>query len=96
VFRLRPGPATLASLAPIGRDAFRLVLAEGEILNDEPMPSVEMPYGTFRPDGGVRACLDAWLRAGGTHHQCLLPGRRAGRWKRFADMIGIEVASATG
>ncbi|NBC94951.1 MAG: arabinose isomerase [Deinococcus-Thermus bacterium] len=96
VFRIRPGPVTLASLAPIGRDAFRLVLAEGEILDDAPMPSVEMPYGTFRPDGGVRSCLDAWLRAGGTHHQCLLPGRQAGRWRRFAAMIGVEVASTTG
>ena len=34
-----------------------------------------MPYGFFRPTRGVRACMDAWLRAGGPHHQVLNRGR---------------------
>ena len=35
--------------------------------------------GIFRPDSGVRGCMDAWLRLGGPHHQVLNPGRHGGR-----------------
>ena len=46
-------------------------------------PSLEMPYGHFRPDSGVRACLDAWLRNGGPHHQVMHLGRRLETWRVF-------------
>ena len=46
-------------------------------------PALEMPYGFFRPDTGVRACMDAWLRLGGPHHQVLNPGRHADAWRVF-------------
>ncbi|NWG18562.1 MAG: L-fucose/L-arabinose isomerase family protein [Chloroflexi bacterium] len=91
LFRLQPGPATLVSLAPVGRDQFHLVIAEGEIIPDSPvMPILEMPYGEFRPTTGVRACLDGWLKAGGTHHLCMNPGHHAARWTLFAEMLGIR------
>ena len=93
LFRLEPGPATLVSLAPIGSDQFRLVIAEGEIIPDSPvMPALEMPYGEFRPRSGVRECLNGWLRAGGTHHLCMNQGHHAARWTLFAEMAGIEHA----
>ena len=49
------------------------------MLDTEELPSLEMPYGQFRPDSGVRACLDAWLRLGGPHHQVMHLGRRSRR-----------------
>jgi L-arabinose isomerase len=53
-----------------------------------------MPYGFFRPDSGVRACMDAWLRLGGPHHQVLNPGRQAPAWRTFCELAGLEFAVA--
>src|SRR3954469_8571605 len=53
LFQYATGPATLATLVALeGR--FRLVVAEGEILDTEELPALEMPYGSFKPDSGVR------------------------------------------
>jgi L-arabinose isomerase len=92
VFQYAPGPATLATLVSLGGEAFRLVVAEGEVLDAEELPALEMPYGRFRPDVGVRACLDAWLRLGGPHHQVLNRGRHAEDWRAFCELSGIEFA----
>ena len=94
LFHYAPGPATLATLTPLGRDRFRLLAAEGEILDAAELPALEMPYGRFRPDRGVRACMDTWLRLGGPHHQILNPGRQAAAWSVFSELAGIEFASA--
>ena len=94
LFQYEIGPVTLASLFALPQDRFRLVVSEGEILDSEELPGLEMPYGFFRPKGGVRACADAWLRAGGPHHQVLNLGHRAPDWRRFCDAAGIEFASA--
>ena len=91
LFMAEPGPATLVSLAPLGKDEYRLVVANGEILDTEELPNVEMPYFHFRPDSGVRDCLDGWLENGGTHHQCLHLGDVSRRWDMLGDMAGIEV-----
>jgi L-arabinose isomerase len=91
LFMAEPGPATLVSLAPTGGEEFRLVVANGEILDTEELPNVEMPYFHFQPDSGVRDCLDGWLENGGTHHQCLHLGDVSRRWEMFADMSDVEV-----
>jgi L-arabinose isomerase len=94
LFQYRPGPATLATLAAVGDERFRLVVAEGEVLDGDELPALEMPYGLFRPDTGVRQCMDAWLRFGGPHHQVLNPGRQAAAWRLFCEATGIELAVA--
>jgi len=91
LFRAEPGPATLVSLAPIGGDEYRLVVANGEILDTDELPNVEMPYFHFRPDSGVRDCLDGWLDNGGTHHQCLHLGDVSRRWEMWGDMVDVDV-----
>ncbi|MGH8869760.1 MAG: L-fucose/L-arabinose isomerase family protein [Actinomycetes bacterium] len=90
VFRLRPGPATLASLVSLGGERFRLVVCEGEVLDSQVLPALEMPYGQFRPDTGVRACMDAWLANGGTHHMVMNLGRCAADWRVFCQLAGID------
>jgi L-arabinose isomerase len=92
LFQYRPGPATLATLLSLGGTDFRLVVAEGEVLDTEELPQLEMPYGNFRPARGVRECMNAWLRAGGPHHQVLNPGHRAADWEVFCELTGIELA----
>jgi L-arabinose isomerase len=94
LFQYRTGPATLATLVSLGGDRFRLVVSEGEILDTDELPALEMPYGFFRPDSGLRDCMNAWLRLGGTHHQVLNPGREAGAWHIFCELAGVEFASA--
>jgi L-arabinose isomerase len=94
LFQYATGPATLATLVALeGR--FRLVVAEGEILDTEELPALEMPYGSFKPDSGVRACMNRWLRLGGPHHQVLNPGHRAADWEVFCELAGIELAVAS-
>jgi L-arabinose isomerase len=93
VFRYRPGPATLATLVALGGERFRLVVSEGEVLDTDELPALEMPYGFFRPDSGVRAAMDAWLRLGGPHHQVLNPGRHTAAWRAFAELAGVELCT---
>ena len=52
LFRYRVGAATLATLVALGDERFRLVVSEGEILDTDELPGLEMPYGFFRPDIG--------------------------------------------
>jgi L-arabinose isomerase len=92
LFQYATGPATLATLVSLGGERFRLVVSEGEILDTEELPALEMPYGHFRPDTGVRACMDAWLKLGGPHHQVLNPGRTVAAWGSFCELAGIELA----
>jgi L-arabinose isomerase len=94
LFQYRTGPATLATLVSLDGDRFRLVVSEGEILDTDELPALEMPYGFFRPDSGLRECINAWLKLGGPHHQVLNPGRQADAWRIFAELAGIEFRAA--
>lgn len=94
LFQYRTGPATLATLVSLGGERFRLLVSEGEVLETDVLPNLEMPYGHFRPDSGVRDCMDAWLRLGGPHHQVLNPGRHAHAWRTFSELAGLEFAVA--
>jgi L-arabinose isomerase len=91
LFQYASGPATLATLFSVGGERFRLVVAEGEVLERDELPKLEMPYGFFRPRSGVRECMNAWLRLGGPHHQVLNPGHFAASWEVFGELAGIEV-----
>ncbi|HLR24578.1 MAG TPA: L-fucose/L-arabinose isomerase family protein [Fodinibius sp.] len=90
VFRTEPGPATLASLVHLVGEQFRLVVAQGEVLDTQKYPTIEMPYFHFKPDSGLRSCNDGWLKAGGTHHQTLLIGDQRRKWQMLCRILGIE------
>ncbi len=90
LFQYQPGPATLAALVSLEGERFRLVVAEGENLDSQELPALEMPYGQFRPASGVRACLNGWLAAGGPHHEVMNLGHHAADWKVFCQLSGIE------
>jgi L-arabinose isomerase len=90
LFQYQPGPATLATLVSLGNTRFRMVVAEGENLDSQVLPALEMPYGQFRPDTGVRDCLNAWLANGGPHHEVMNLGRHAASWRVFCQLAGIE------
>jgi L-arabinose isomerase len=90
LFQYQPGPATLATLVSLEGERFRLVVAEGENLDSQELPALEMPYGQFRPSSGVRACLTGWLAAGGPHHEVMNLGHHAADWQVFCQLAGIE------
>jgi len=90
LFQYQPGPATLATLVSLEGERFRLVIAEGENLDTQELPALEMPYGQFRPASGVRACLNGWLAAGGPHHEVMNLGHHAASWRGFCTLAGIE------
>lgn len=92
LFQAQPGPATLASLVPVTGEHYRLVVTQGEILDTEELPAVEMPYFFYRPQSGPKNCLNGWLRNGGTHHQVLHLGDVRARWQAFCTFLGIEYA----
>ncbi len=94
LFQYATGPVTLATLISLGGERFRLLVSEGEILDTDVLPALEMPYGFFRPASGVRDCMNAWLRLGGPHHQVLNPGHRSGDWRIFCELAGIEFTAA--
>jgi L-arabinose isomerase len=94
LFQYRPGPATLAAILSLPGDKFRLVVAEGEIIDSEDLPALEMPYGFFRPTCGLRACANAWLKLGGPHHQVLSAGHTTEEWRLFCEAAGIELTLA--
>jgi L-arabinose isomerase len=90
VFSAQPGPATLVSLAAIEGAHYHLVVLKGQILDTEVLADVPMPYFNLRPQSGIRRSMDAWLKAGGTHHQVLNLGNHARRWQMLCDLLGIE------
>nr|AFV95057.1 L-arabinose isomerase [Thermoanaerobacterium saccharolyticum] len=90
VFMAQPGVATLASLVSLEGERYRLVVSKGEILDTEEAKNIEMPYFHFKPENGVRACLNGWLKNGGTHHQCLTLGDTTMRWKLLCELLDIE------
>jgi len=90
LFRIQPGPATLASLVSLGGERFRMVVAEGEVLDSQKLPALEMPYGQFRPATGMKQCMNNWLRYGGTHHMVMNLGHIGADWEVFCDLAGVE------
>src|SRR5258708_10151124 len=44
LFQYQPGPATLATLVPLCGQRFPLVVAEGENLDSQERPALELPY----------------------------------------------------
>lgn len=90
LFVPRKGRATLVSLVSVKGGHFRLVAAKGGMLEKEDMERCEMPYFFFRPDSGVKNCVEAWLKQGGTHHEVICLGDVAERWRMLCEMLDIE------
>lgn len=90
VFMAEPGEATLVSIVPLEGEKFRLVTSLGEIVDTEEIPEIKMPYFHFRPASGLHTCNDAWLKAGGTHHQILHLGDQRRKWNMLCDILGVE------
>ncbi len=90
VYSAQPGIATAATLVPVAGDYYRLVVMRGEVLDTGEIPGIPMNYTFFKPDTGIRASMDEWLRAGGTHHQVLWLGDHMRKLEFLCDILDIE------
>jgi len=91
---VQPGPAVFVNLAPGPDDTFSLIVAPVEVLpeGDELQPEMRNVVRTWiRPQLGVAAFLEAYSRAGGTHHSALVLGDHADAVAAFGRMSGLGV-----
>jgi len=91
---VRPGPAVLVNLAPGPDDTFSLIVAPVEVLHEggklnSAMRDVVRAW--IRPPCGVAPFLEAYSRAGGTHHSALVLGDYTDAIMAFGRMSGLEV-----
>jgi len=90
VFSAEPGVATTAALVAIEGEVYRLLVGRGQVLDTPELPNVEMPYFHFRPDSGMEAFLEGWLRLGGPHHFVTNLGDHTERWRRLAELLDVD------
>ncbi len=91
---VRPGPAVFVNLAPGPDNSFALIVAPVEVLPEDDTldPAMRNAVRTWiRPRRPVADFLEAYSRAGGTHHSALVLGDQAGAIAAFGRHLGIEV-----
>lgn len=91
IFTPEPGRAAVMSLAHVDGERFRLICAQGEMLDECGLPKCDMPYMFFRPDAGVETCVRRWLELGGTHHEAIVSGDWASRIRLFCRLADVEL-----
>ncbi|MCE9613935.1 MAG: hypothetical protein K8T26_06630 [Lentisphaerae bacterium] len=91
---VKAGPAVFVNLAPGPDDTFSLIIAPVDVLAEEvPLdPAMrDVVRAWVRPPGGVVPFLEAYSRAGGTHHSALVLGDRAEAVAAFGRQAGLTV-----
>jgi len=85
-----PGEAVLVNLAPGPEDSFTLIAAPVEVLGDGTHPEMKVKVrGWIRPGRPVADFLEAYSRAGGTHHSALVPGEHLEAIEALARFLGL-------
>ncbi|MEI6082720.1 MAG: hypothetical protein WCS70_00300 [Verrucomicrobiota bacterium] len=96
---VKPGPAVFVNLAPGPDDTFALIVAPVEVLAEDASldPAMRDVVRTWiRPRRPVAEFLEAYSRAGGTHHCALVLGDRAEAIAAFGRLSGLEVVRLSG
>ncbi len=91
---VKPGSAVFVNLVPGPDDTFSLIVAPVEVLpeGDELQPAMRDVVRTWvRPQREVAAFLEAYSRAGGTHHSALVLGDHVEAISAFGRMMGMNV-----
>jgi len=91
---VKPGSAAFVNLVPGPDDTFSLIVAPVEVLpeGDELHPAMrEVIRIWVRPPLEVGAFLEAYSRAGGTHHSALVLGNHTQAICAFGRMSGMKV-----
>ena len=89
-FNVEPGVATLLSLVAVEGSCYRLIVSKGIILDTDELKDVPMNHAFFKPDTGIKAAMDKWLKYGGTHHEVLHLGDVRRSYEELCRMLDIE------
>ena len=89
VFQLRPGPVTLATITQWPDEGFRLVACSAEIVAAPDHANLVSPYSRIRFGRPLPEFLEAYSRAGGTHHLALGYGDLRPALQTFARFAGM-------
>ena len=90
----KPGPAVFVNLVPGPDDTFSLIVAPVDVVAEDASvdPAMRDVVRTWiRPQARVTEFLEAYSRAGGTHHSALVLGDRAEAVAAFGRMSGLDV-----
>ncbi len=93
---VKPGSAVFVNLAPGPNDSFSLIVAPVEVLAEDASlkPAMrDIIRAWVRPRGTVGDFLEAYSRAGGTHHSALLLGDHGAAVAAFGRLLGVEVCT---
>ena len=90
IYSAQPGETTMATLVPVEGSRYRMLISKGEVLDTEEIPGIPMNYSFFKPDQGIRASMNDWLKYGGTHHQVMFTGDHMRRLRMLCDVLDIE------
>lgn len=91
VGRFRPGDFLLVNLAPVGGNAYRLIIAPAEMLDvPEQDNMAKRVHGWFRPSLPIADFLASYSKCGGTHHLALTYGASIPLIEAFGQMMGWE------
>jgi len=92
---VKPGPAVFVNLAPGPDDSFSLIVAPIDVLPEDGTLDPAMCDNVrawIRPrSGDITSFLEAYARAGGTHHSALVLGDCAAAIAAFGRGNGIDV-----
>lgn len=100
--RLKPGSVVVVNLAPLANGRYRLILCPATMLPVAgPDRFVDTVHGWIRPQLPVADFLEAYSRAGGTHHLALCytandgsqPGAALATLKTFGRLAGWETVA---
>jgi L-arabinose isomerase len=93
---VKPGPAVFVNLAPGPDDSFTLILAPVDVLAEDASLDPAMQdtiHAWARPRCPVSDFLEAYSRAGGTHHSALVLGDFVEALEAFGRMSGCDVVT---
>ncbi len=92
VGRLRGGNAVLVDLAPVSEQTFALIVSNVQVVDiqgtDKMQDSI---HGWFVPPLPIDDFLEAYSKAGGTHHVVLVYGDVSNEIVKFGEMMGWGV-----
>ncbi len=90
----KPGPAVFVNLAPGPGDSFTLIVVPVDVQAEDGTLDPAMRDAVriwVRPQLGVASFLEAYSRAGGTHHSALVLGEHVDAVAAFGRMCGLDV-----
>ena len=87
----RLGPVVVVNIAPGPDDTFGLVVAPGEIIDHgDDSGFAQSMRGWLKPQMPIDRFLEAYSRAGGTHHSAMIMADAAEDVERFAAMAEMD------